>query len=258
MRCPKSIRKIRYKAGEQFEYTITVVNDGPSDAVNVSVRDTLPAGLQFISANPSQTSGPNPVTWSYSVIKPGETKTIKVTVKSENTVSGIVTNSVRVESNTDDPNPGNNNDEETTTISETQTDLSITKEGPDDPVVIGSEFDYTITVQNVGPAVAKNVVVRDTMPRDVSFVSAVPTPDSGPYKIVWNLGDMQPGEKKVITLTVYVEPWANEIFTNGVSISTDTTEMITSNNEDEMIPLSRKERLLPSQISACRAPKQMS
>ena len=58
LRVTKSDSKDPVKSGEQFEYTITVVNDGPSDAVNVSVSDTLPAGLQFISANPSQASGP--------------------------------------------------------------------------------------------------------------------------------------------------------------------------------------------------------
>ena len=220
-------------AGDEFVYTIQIKNFGPSDAKNVSVTDTLPGKLNFISTSKTQTSGPNPLVWNYSAIPAGATRTINVTVKAKATASGTVKNTVYVVSDTDDPNPGNDSDEETTTITYNQTDLSITKDGPDDPVVIGSEFDYTITVKNVGPAVAENVVVVDDLPPDVSFVSAVPTPDGGPYRIVWNLGDMQPGEQKVITLTVYVEPWANEFFTNAVSASTDTTEVDYTNNEDD-------------------------
>jgi uncharacterized repeat protein (TIGR01451 family) len=155
-----------------------------------------------------------------------------VTVKAIDTASGTVNNTVSVTSVSADPNTGNNNANETTTIIYNQTDLSITKRGPVEPVVIGSQFDYTITVNNAGPAVAKNVILRDMLPSDVSFVSASPTPNSGPYEIVWNLGDMQPGEKKNITVTVYVEPWARENFTNVAIVSTDTNETDTSNNED--------------------------
>ncbi len=154
-----------------------------------------------------------------------------VTVQAKGDASGTVTNSVSVSSTTTDPVTSNNTDDENTTITYNQTDLSITKVGPTDPVVRGSQFDYTITVLNSGPAVATNVIVTDTIPSDVSFVSATPIPDSGPYKIVWNLGSIQPGQSKVIDMTVYVEPWATEEFTNTVTTTTDTVETDYSNND---------------------------
>ena len=43
-------------AGTNLTYTITVTNNGPTDATGVTVSDPLPAGVSFVSANPTQGS----------------------------------------------------------------------------------------------------------------------------------------------------------------------------------------------------------
>src|SRR6185369_14699202 len=40
--------------GDQVVYTITLTNAGPDDATGVQVTDLLPAGLTYVSSNPSQ------------------------------------------------------------------------------------------------------------------------------------------------------------------------------------------------------------
>src|SRR4029079_17164060 len=40
--------------GQQLTYTLEVVNTGPQDADNVSLTDSLPSGVTFNSATPSQ------------------------------------------------------------------------------------------------------------------------------------------------------------------------------------------------------------
>ena len=42
--------------GQQLTYTLEVVNTGPQGADNVAVTDTLPTGVTFNSATPSQGS----------------------------------------------------------------------------------------------------------------------------------------------------------------------------------------------------------
>ena len=41
-------------AGQQLTYTLTASNSGPSNATGVTVTDTLPAGVAFVSANATQ------------------------------------------------------------------------------------------------------------------------------------------------------------------------------------------------------------
>lgn len=52
------------------------------------------------------------------------------------------------------------------------TDLVLTKADSADPVVTGNSLTYTITVQNTGANDASGVVVADTLPSEVDYVSA--------------------------------------------------------------------------------------
>jgi len=54
-------------------------------------------------------------------------------------------------------------------------DLRVTKADGPDPVALGSALTYTIQVENVGPDAATGVVVTDTLPKEVDFVSATST-----------------------------------------------------------------------------------
>jgi uncharacterized repeat protein (TIGR01451 family) len=53
----------------------------------------------------------------------------------------------------------------------TSTDLSITKSGPADPVMVGSNINYNITFANNGPGPATGVVFSDPLPGGTTFVS---------------------------------------------------------------------------------------
>ena len=55
-------------------------------------------------------------------------------------------------------------------------DLSIVKYDDPDPVAAGEPLTYTLNVTNHGPHDAENVNVTDTLPAEVSFTNAVPTP----------------------------------------------------------------------------------
>src|SRR5262249_34676143 len=44
-------------AGQNLTYTLTVVNNGPSDADNVTIQDVLPDNVTFVSATSAGTSG---------------------------------------------------------------------------------------------------------------------------------------------------------------------------------------------------------
>jgi large repetitive protein len=95
--------------GSTITYTITVTNGGPSPAANVAVTDTLPAGLQFVSATPSQgsCSGTTTVTCALGTINNGANATITLAALVTAT-GGTIANTANVTTGTSDPASGNN------------------------------------------------------------------------------------------------------------------------------------------------------
>lgn len=92
--------------GSQFAYTITVTNNGPSPATNVVVTDTLPAGLQFVGATPSQgtCNASSPVTCNLGTLAVTASATITLAVQVTGT-SGTIANTASV-SAAEDPTGG--------------------------------------------------------------------------------------------------------------------------------------------------------
>jgi uncharacterized repeat protein (TIGR01451 family) len=98
-----------FTAGGNVDYTITVTNNGPSNATGVTVTDTLPAGASFVSATPSQgtCSGTGPVICNLGGILSSGTATIALVVQSPAT-AGTLTNTATVAGAEADPVAANN------------------------------------------------------------------------------------------------------------------------------------------------------
>ncbi len=137
--------------------------------------DTLPAGVTFVSATGGGTlSGKcGDLARDRDACERERSQGYSVTVTAPAT--GVLTNIVASTSSTGDPDPSNNNGSApgarvTTTVIE-QADVATTKTGPA-TVTQRQNFSYTLTVANSGPSTAAAVVVTDTLPAGVTFVSA--------------------------------------------------------------------------------------
>ena len=98
--------------GEILVYNLRVNNEGPADANNVVVSDTLPPGVSFRSSVPPLTGGPDPLTWYTGTLSVGEVWTIEITVAVNSSAVGLLTNTVCVRSDDSDPDRSDNCDEE--------------------------------------------------------------------------------------------------------------------------------------------------
>ncbi|HKA54442.1 MAG TPA: FG-GAP-like repeat-containing protein [Candidatus Binatia bacterium] len=94
-------------------YTLTVTNNGPAAATNVTLSDTLPAGVTFVSASAACT-GSSTVTCTLGTLAVNATAMVKIVVKSP--TAGGLSNTAHVSSATSDPVPGNNTATAVTTI----------------------------------------------------------------------------------------------------------------------------------------------
>ena len=161
----------------RVSYTLVVANAGPSDAANLSVLDTLPAGVTFVSATGTGWVCTNVANTSVTCTRPSlatgataPTITVLVTAPAQ---AGSLTNSATVSSPTPDPNLGNNTSTAVTTVT-ASADLSIVKTGPA-TVTAARRVSYSLVVANAGPSDAASVSVVDTLPAGVTFVSATGT-----------------------------------------------------------------------------------
>ncbi len=121
--------------------------------------------------------------------------------------------------------------EEVITVVETPAgaDLSLTKEGPAS-VDAGATITYTLTVANAGPGPALNVVLEDTLPAGVTFVSATtPCTQTGGV-VTCALGEVASGASAVIEIVV-TAPETPGTITNNAVVSSDTTDPDEANNE---------------------------
>ena len=74
-----------------------------------------------------------------------------------------------------------------------------------------------IVVKNSGTSDARGVVVRDTLPPNLTFVSSQPETTPVGSLLTWNLGDVPPGADRQITLSV--QPNATGAFDHAATVT---------------------------------------
>jgi large repetitive protein len=250
-------------AGEPVAFTLQVTNEGPSTAVpRVRLLDTLPAGITFTGASDPEgawrcsADEPNPSGQSVACVLtdpatgtpvpldptqpgvPGSGRAPLLTldgVVDPATDPSTLTNEVLVTSPTVDPAPGNNDDVADVVV-EQLVDLGITKTHTG-PVRIGDALTFTLEVTNAGPSQARQVRVRDTLPRGLDDPVVQPL-DDAPWACeagdVTDAGTpldclladpLAPGATAAFTVTVLVGAEAFPSATNVADVSTQTPEV---------------------------------
>jgi uncharacterized repeat protein (TIGR01451 family) len=168
-------------AGTNMSYTITVTNNGPSDAAAVTVVDELPHGTTYVSDTASYDCTPDtPVAGSVSclvgIIADGGSPSFEIELAIDATLphATVLLNEVVVSSDSIDPEPGNNGaSEETSVIRVATWDVTKEWEGGEVPVQLtcdGVPVDDTVTsgktatLTHTGFADDVNCVVTETVP----------------------------------------------------------------------------------------------
>jgi uncharacterized repeat protein (TIGR01451 family) len=110
-------------------------------------------------------------------------------------------------------------------------DLNIGISDSPDPVFIGSNLTYTITVGNSGPFTAPNVQITNTLPASVTLKSAATTQgtlSTNANLITGALGSVTNGTAVIVTLTVV--PHSTGPINDTVFVASDTPDTNSVNN----------------------------
>ena len=252
----KTVNNMTPYVGDNVIFTLTVSNDGPSDATVVEVTDVLPSGytLVGVSASSGSVSGDPTIVWTVGVLANGANETLQITatvnatgsyqnfaeVTDTNETDSDSTHSNGVGSNEDD-------DDSVTPVPVAVADLELTKTVDDTNPNAGDTVVFSITVLNNGPSTATDVDVFDYLPSGFTYVShnfaaTSNTSGSGVYNNVtgnWVIASLQVGVANQVTLQLSAIVNTTGDYTNFAEIvsvnehDTDSTPGNTDITEDD-------------------------
>ncbi len=161
--------------GDTLTYEVAATNHGPSSADEVKLVDHLPTGLTYKSSTPTGCKvASGVVTCNAGTLEPGHTAAFQIVVELAPDLTGTISNTVRAESTTPDPEPANN--EETAKIpASPQAELELEKKSLTPEVHDGEQARFSLTATNSGPSDATEVKITDILPTGLKYVSATGT-----------------------------------------------------------------------------------
>src|SRR5690606_8841314 len=172
-----------YIPGESVDYTITVTNNGPSDAIDVNIQDTAPVGTTITGWTAVVTTGTVPlpntsgtgnINETIATLPDGAVVTYTVTVQTPPDFDDDLVNAVTVTTPTEDPDPTCDGCETPPLTPDPQADIvtvKVTSTAGQMEYTPGESVDYTITVTNNGPSDAQDVKIVDTAPTGTTISS---------------------------------------------------------------------------------------
>ena len=215
--------------GDSVKWTIIVTNNGPNDATNVVVKDTLPNDLTLIrTSEPADANG----NWNIEKLPVNQTKRFEIICKITST--GTFKNVVNVRGDEIDPN-SSNNFAESSIVVKPASDLSITKTVSKYRYVVGDVMRYSVRVTNNGPDTARNIRVSEIFDEEALTLKSVEV-TKGTYNKsdqTWSIPSLDNGKMARLYIKALAK-CAGKV-KNAVSVSSDTFDFNKSNNVDKVI-----------------------
>jgi len=199
--------------GDTITYTLSITNNGPAQATNVIVTDSIPAGVTFVQflpiSAPCVYAAPT-ITCTYPTLNVGQTVTVDIEATVDVGTSGtVIPNTANVTTTEPETNLGNNDDD--VDIAVGGVDLAITKTVDNPAPSENDTIVYSINLENMSLNTATTIVITDLLPAGVTYVSHVAPLDSASVLTsyvsgtgIWSIGQLNAGATITLQITATV------------------------------------------------------
>ncbi|HEX3013573.1 MAG TPA: choice-of-anchor P family protein, partial [Methanobacterium sp.] len=212
---------------QNVTFTLTAHNNGPDAATGVTIYDTLPAGLRFISADGNY----NSTTGAWTIGNLAKNSSAILHIVAQVMVSNTqLTNLAAITGYEADLNSTNDQNNSTVVVGPAS-DLSITKTASSSKINYLGKVTFTLKAHNNGPDNATGVVVTDKLPNGLKFVSAT---GNGTYDStigVWTIGSLANGADATLSIVAQGIA-ANAALTNVAVVNGTNYDQNSTNNQD--------------------------
>ncbi len=231
---------------DYINFTINVTNNGPDNATNVVIKDTVPTNSIFDSASGGITPVGSELTWTIPQLNVGETANLWFVVRAWFATGNIITDITNSANVTSNEYPGFNQSN-TVTVHVKNATVNLTKTADDANPNVGNNVVFTLTATNNGTDPATNLRFTDFLPSGLNMVSLkdslmndVPYSWVTPSTFSWNLATPLAvgGTITYYLNTTVLASAAGNTLTN--SFSQDHTEFpwVSTAQTDVTVPLS--------------------
>ncbi|MBL8056754.1 MAG: DUF11 domain-containing protein [Anaerolineales bacterium] len=177
--------------GALLTYTLTLTNAGNIAAAGVTMTDTLPAPVSFLSASDGGVLSAGVVTWPAITLAGGASVTRTVTVRVDTPLPAGTRTLANLAGAADDgtngadPTPGDNSAVDTDAV-DIQLDLQLVKTVNQAVVAPGEGLTFTLAYTNAAAIGGSGIVITETVPAGTFFNAAACAP------AVWSCADASP------------------------------------------------------------------
>jgi uncharacterized repeat protein (TIGR01451 family)/gliding motility-associated-like protein len=209
--------------GDNVVFTITVANNGPSEATGVVVTDLIPSGYTYVSDDSAASYNPGSGVWTTGNIAAGSNVALNITANVNATGNYLNRAEITASDNLDPdstPNNGDINEDDTDEATITPTavsDLELIKSVSNATPLVGSQVTFTVTMVNQGPSLATGIVVEDLLPDGYAFASDNAAGDYDSASGLWTVGDLAVGAST--SLSIVADVLATGEYTNVAQVA---------------------------------------
>ena len=228
----KTVSPTQVFVGENVTFTISISNLGTTEATNILIQESLPAGYLFISASSSVGSYDNtPSIWSVNSLLPNQTETLTIiaqVISSENLINIASLDTVTQT----DRDRTNNEDTAEVTILMTDVDIEVLKTVSPTESSIGETVIFTITASNIGTTNATNISIYESLPIGYIYINS--NVSYGTYNdatYLWTIPGLAPNQIEGLTISAQVIS-ANNLLNTANLDSVTEIDRDETNNED--------------------------